>query len=120
MAYQLCVITKIRNPATNFACDVAWAIKDQEAAPRSTRATPGEELLVMTQVFTPGEILLVDEFREVGYPGRDPDKWEVEYQRFALDQVEAAVALARTVLESEFTRRWVEAGNGGSMMEGSE
>jgi len=53
---------------------------------------------VRQPVFAVGEILVVDGLgREIGYPGRKPDKWDVEYEGF--DDVAVAAARASDLLE---------------------
>ena len=54
-------------------------------------------------VFEAGEILIVDDNgREVGYPGRKPSKWSVEYEEF--DDLDKAVSAALAVNERELRR----------------
>lgn len=59
-----------------------------------------QALHLHTQVFWPGEILVLDgNGREIGGMGRKPSKWFVEVEEF--DNVEDAIARAREIERHE-------------------
>ena len=58
-----------------------------------------EAMNYYTPVFHVGEVVVCNESgREVWYPGRKPDKWDVEYEVFY--DIEKAIERAREVFES--------------------
>ncbi|SRR5712692_3372715 len=62
------------------------------------RLNPALALSLRKTVFSTGEILIVDEDgREIGGAFRKPEKWGVHFDTFGLEEIEAAIALARTV-----------------------
>ena len=81
MNYQFCVITEVPpgNDAPLFM---------------ETASDP-----IMTPVFEVGELHIVCAChgREIGYPGRKPSKWDIQYMIF--DDIEEAVAEARRAFQ---------------------
>lgn len=104
--YTFAVITSVSQPpdAGNMKGDLeVYLVEDRGAGLEEVvllrEVMPEMTLAVRTPVFQMGEILILNESgREVGYPGRKPSKWAVEYDEFPVDQLEAAVARAKDVM----------------------
>lgn len=98
MSVFLCVITEAPEGPGNRHNDVVWLFRDKYVGKGHTEMVPTEEVVVLRQTFTAGEIFLVnDSGQEIGYPQRDPSKWDVRWRLFPIDQAEAAVGWCRQV-----------------------
>lgn len=103
---QIAVVTRAPHDAHNMAValDVFQITKDggvDESGKYQmdeVERLPWPVLLQLrTLVFQVGEILILDSNgRELGYPGRKPDKWGVDIEE--VDTLEEAVQVARRVM----------------------
>lgn len=108
MSYRFAVITKVPeaelmwgNLAT--AIDIYQVVSWQDNGESVIRVPPALAITLRVPVFGTGEILVLDPSgREIGYPGRKPDKWLVEYEEF--DDLDAAVARSREMFEASLRR----------------
>ncbi|NUS02015.1 MAG: hypothetical protein HOV97_05560 [Nonomuraea sp.] len=102
---EIAVITKAEiGNGGNLACnlDVFQVVGHDPTTgiERTERVDPRIALGVRTPVFYPGEILILDESgREIGFPGRKPSKWSVEYQ--VVDSLDEARLLAERVMNGD-------------------
>lgn len=107
MSYTFAVIVKTPSGDERWgnlatALDV-YRVVDEKTQENHYRETvirlPWDDLLTLrTEVFHVGEILILNEDgREVGYPGRKPRKWHVEVEEF--DDLEKAIARSKEVFE---------------------
>jgi hypothetical protein len=88
--YKIAVITKVDN-----SCLADNAAHEPLPDEHSNRFTAGKWIHVLVPVFTAGEILLVEDKKEVSGNNRNLERWPVEYRLFELDQIIEAVKLAK-------------------------
>ena len=92
------VITKADETDGNLADDFVAPGNLADVVPGALIAG---KLRVKTRVFHVGELLLLNEYgREIGYPGRKPSKWQVDYETWPLAEVDQAVQRAREVTDA--------------------
>lgn len=100
----IAVVTKVGEPIGNLA--LAFNLFFDQAMDGVTPPRPLSDALgfgvamgVRQPVFNVGEILILDNGREPGWPGRCPGKWDIETTPCA--SIEEAATLAAQVMNAE-------------------
>jgi hypothetical protein len=104
MKYEYAVITKVPNPLDdqgNLALCGPIYCETRERKIVSAVDILGNAIFAMrSPVFHLSEILILDDYgREPCGLGRNPSKWNIDYETF--DNIEAAIEKAKEVYDSE-------------------
>lgn len=121
---NFCVITKVPNPVTEGAGNLAVAMPLYQLTGKPATEETGYlepvvpvdlmlSLNLRAEVFSLGEIVVLDGGeREIGGEGRKPSKWFIEYETF--DDIDAAIARSREVTEAESATQRLASEHGGN------